>query len=103
MATAKTAGAANPGTQTIQIRHALSCLDWVKHRQEARGGEIADQAWLLGYLSGIAVATRKNFLPATDSDSIFRWVDNYCRDHPLNDLNDAADDLAQELIRHKRL
>jgi hypothetical protein len=38
--------------------------------------------WVLWFLSGIGFAGIGNPLNGTDTDGIWAWVDNYCRDHP---------------------
>ena len=57
--------------------------------------------WFLGYLSGRADESGKNFLKGTDSESIFLWLDNYCRANPDKNLDNAGLDLARELMQLK--
>jgi hypothetical protein len=38
-----------------------------------------------------------NGLRETDSAAIAAWVDNYCRQNPLKDIQDAAASLVSEL------
>jgi hypothetical protein len=88
------------GAQTIQLRGARSCGEWVKEKGIQATG---NQTWLIGYLSGIAVATNKSFLRGTDNQSIFLWVDNYCQANPLMSLADAGEILYFELVKQKNL
>jgi hypothetical protein len=37
----------------------------------------------------------------TDADAISAWVDNYCREHPLNKIQEAAAILVDELSKPK--
>ena len=59
------------------------------------------RSWFLGYLSGRADESGRNFLKGTDSDSIFLWLDNYCQANPQMDLDKAGIDLARELMQLK--
>ena len=74
-------------------------------RQECQGTEQssgADQQELVsGYLSGRAGVSGGDFLKGTDNDSIFLWLDNYCRANPQMDLEQAGIDLARELMQLK--
>jgi hypothetical protein len=48
--------------------------------------------------NAIVVATSQNdFLAATDAQAIFAWLDNYCRQHPLEKVIEASDSLIPEL------
>ncbi len=88
------------GARTIEVRGVRSCGEWVSDNKTLALG---NQTWLLGYLSGIAVATRKQILSGTDNQSIYLWVDNYCRANPLQSLSDAGADLYFELVKQKNL
>jgi hypothetical protein len=88
----------------VEIRGTRSCSKWTEEKRLADGAKemnripvLITRSWFLGYLSGRASATGKNFLKDTDSDSIFLWLDNYCRAHPKAELDRAGDDLAREL------
>jgi hypothetical protein len=88
------------GAQTIEVRGIRSCGEWVKDKDTLAFG---NQTWLVGYLSGLAVATNKQFLSGTDNQSIYLWVDNYCRANPLRSLPDAGTALYYELVKQKKL
>ena len=87
--------------RAVEIVGASSCGQWVADRSTDRDEYVT--TWLVGYLSGKAVATGKNFLKNTDNKSVYLWMDNYCRSNPLRHISDGADDLAIELIRMKKL
>jgi hypothetical protein len=79
--------------QDVTIRGVQSCGTWVKERAAKR--DIFETAWLLGYLSATAAALRQDFwgrqgVNSLDSESVYLWVDNYCRANPLRSLGDAA-------------
>lgn len=88
------------GAQTLQLRGVRSCGEWVKDKEMPA---IGNQAWLVGYLSGIAVATNKSFLRGTDNESIYLWVDNYCQANPLKSVAEAGVILHFELVKQKNL
>ncbi len=83
----------------VEARQPPSCGEWVVHREKSDTLALANASWLLGYLSGSAVATGKNFLPGIDNPSIFKWMDKYCQANPLRDLRGGGDVLASELTR----
>jgi hypothetical protein len=89
--------------QRIEVRGFASCGTWVSDR-------LADplslrsqhgRSWLIGYLSGMAMGLNLNFwgrqgVNSLDNQSIYLWVDNYCRANPLKDLDDAGNALLVE-------
>ena len=86
------------GVNAATIKGAQSCGVWIEDREAKR---FPVQAWVIGYLSGIASATDSNFLQATDLPSIALWVDKFCRANPLKDISDAGNELARELMARK--
>ena len=87
----------------VEIRGLISCGVWVKDRVEKEIGEVVNEMWLIGYLSGLATGANSDFLRGSDNESIFLWVDNYCRANPLKNLDDAGIYLAYELQKQKGL
>lgn len=87
----------------LTIRGSPSCGAWVVARQADSWPARANEAWLVGYLSGIAWGVGKDALLNTDNASIFLYTDNYCRNNPLQDSDDAANTLFRELVIKKRL
>ncbi len=92
----------------VDLMGARSCSKWIEERRmESSTKEmnripvLITRSWFLGYLSGRAEASRRNFLKGTDSDSIFLWLDNYCRANPSKDLDSAGIELARELMQLK--
>lgn len=82
--------------EAVQVQGMPSCGKWIQfHHDYAKG-------WLLGYLSGVASGLEKDFLRGNDAASFFLWMDKYCREHPLNDLEQGAGALALELINKGR-
>lgn len=95
-------GMATWEVQAVQIRGSQSCKIWNDDKGNA-AAKAENEAWLLGYLSGLASAKNKDFLRDTDSSSFFLWIDTYCQTNSSKDIDDAGDQLAQELIKQKRL
>ena len=85
----------------VEARQPPSCGEWVVHREKSATLALANASWLLGYLSGTAVASGKNFLPRIENSSIFKWMDTYCQANPLRDLRSGGDALAAELTGKK--
>lgn len=92
----------------VEIKGSRSCGKWTEEKRLATSAKemnripvLITRSWFLGYLSGRADASGKNFLKGTDSDSIFLWLDNYCLANPAKDLDQAGGDLARELMQMK--
>ena len=64
-----------------------SCGFWL----ELRTVRTADtpQQWVLGYLSGKAIWTGNDLLKDVDAFAVWYWLDNYCKDHPTNTIEQA--------------
>jgi hypothetical protein len=93
---------------TVEIKGSRSCSKWMEEKRLANGTKemnkipvLITRSWFLGYLSGRADASDRNFLKGTDSDSIFLWLDNYCRANPDKDLDQGGIELARELMQLK--
>jgi len=87
----------------VTVMGTRSCGDWVKNAQEQNGWpRIAQTAWLGGFLSGKALGTGVDVLKGQSGESLFLWVDNYCRSNPLNDSADAGEELFIELKKKSR-
>ena len=79
------------------------CGKWITVTTSAR------QAWLLGFLSGLAfLHARKDFKPVNPLDSVssaeqmFVWMDNYCKTNPLGNVTEGAVELFDEIVDRKR-
>jgi hypothetical protein len=58
-------------------------------------------SWVSGWLSAAGHYDVHGSLSETDSDAIAAWMDNYCRQHPLKSIDDAAAGLVRELAKPK--
>lgn len=80
----------------------FDCAQWINSKTETR------KAWVLGYMSGMSMATTfigtdKNkhgdWLDKVNSaDQIFLVLDNYCQKNPLRKIESAGFALYLELI-----
>lgn len=84
-----------PSSYGQTIIGTFDCGQWVKSHTPVQN------AWLMGYLSGINFANaRINYDPlgaVTSADQVIVWMDNYCHKNPLSDLYRAAFVLYMEL------
>jgi hypothetical protein len=63
----------------VQMRGAPSCAAWLAQRP---ADAQAPQAWLLGYVSGMAQQFDKNLPADATEEAIFGWMDDYCKRNP---------------------
>lgn len=101
--------AANLYAAPVEVRGSRTCRHWQDETRHAKSSTemnkvplLISKSWFLGYLSGRAEASGKNLLKGTDNDSLFLWLDNYCRDHPGMSLEHAGVALAGELLKQKQ-
>ena len=95
-------------TLAVSIRGPRSCGSWIEDRDmERRGaGMNTGTSWLIGFLSGLAMATGKEFwgkpnVNLLDNGSVYLWMDNYCRANPLKDIDDGGIELFIERTKGK--
>ena len=67
-----------------------SCGQWVRNRTNNPQQITQAQNWILAFLSGSSFATGRDILRRTDDESIFLWMDNYCKANPLSVKEDMA-------------
>lgn len=85
-----------PAMAGVFVRGVPTCSEWEAARapvEEDRFQDEGRRTWLLGFLSGLAIGQNKEFwgdAKALDNDSAYRWVDDYCREHPTKSLDDAG-------------
>jgi hypothetical protein len=74
-----------------------SCGAWTADRT-AQGASVVlvDEAWVVGYLSGVAFWGGLDPMKGLDTQAVFAWLDNYCRAHPLTDIIEAANAFVHE-------
>jgi hypothetical protein len=96
-----TLAVSSPSDAGAEARQAPSCGEWIVHREKSDTLALSNSSWLLGYLSGMALSSGKDYLSGTDNASIYKWMDNYCRKNPLRDLSSGGNALAAELTGKK--
>ena len=84
-----------------EARQAPSCGEWVVHREKSDTLALGNASWLLGYVSGLAGSSGRDYLSGTDNSSIYKWMDNYCRANPLRDVGMGGNALAVERAKKK--
>jgi hypothetical protein len=72
-----------------------SCGKWVETRKNNSSSQ--REAWIAGYLSGVAYESENNVFVSIDAESIYLWTDKYCAENPLNEVAVAAYNLFLEL------
>lgn len=93
------------GAHATTIIGARPCGSWTNARTDpsAAISNVANEDWLLGYISGLAMGSQLDVLRGSDYVSLYQWVDNYCRAHPRADLGDAGQALFASLRQGKGL
>jgi hypothetical protein len=86
-------------SQNITVMSTYSCGKYVESRAQS---SIAPSVWLLGFLSGANTykSQTHDVLKDVDRQSIFLWMDKYCKEKPLDYIDDGARLLLTEL--HKK-
>ena len=86
-------------SQNMTVLSTYSCGKYVESRAQSL---IAPSVWLLGFLSGANIykSQTQDALKDVDHQSIFLWMDKYCKEKPLDYLDDGAKLLMIEL--HKK-
>ena len=86
-----------------EARGSRSCRKWVEEKRLERGDKemnkvplLLSKTWFLGYVAGRAAKGKQDFLESIDNESLFLWIDKYCRDHPDGDLAGAGAALEAE-------
>lgn len=69
-----------------------SCGKWLEARKAENYYTYGQ--WVLGYISAMSMELR---LKQSDSDAISAWMDNYCREHPLDTIQTATLELLSAL------
>ena len=89
--------------QALGIRGSRSCGVLIAEGKAETMGRIAAEAWLIGFLSGLVVATEKDVLQETDNASLFLWMDNFCQREPLKNIAHGGAELFNKLRMEKGL
>ena len=74
-----------------------SCESWTADRKQNNVIATANEAWVLGFVSGVGFASLVE-LEKTDANAINLWISTYCQKNARRSISEAAGALAQELI-----
>jgi len=93
-----------PGKGPVQIYsypEADSCASWTTERAKTEWRWQGNEGWVLGYISGLNAfgPNPSSIAPGTTAAGLLGWVDNYCKDNPLDSVTQAGFALANELKR----
>jgi len=78
--------------QDVTVRGAPTCQEYMAAKRTSVPEAINDLKWLLGYMSGLAVARQLDILGKDgNGESMLTWVDMYCTRFPARSLSDAGD------------
>ena len=83
--------ATQASAQEISVRGARSCQAFLDAKRTSVPQAASDLRWLLGYISGLAVATHVDILGKDNADSMLKFVDTYCQLRPADYLSDVGD------------
>lgn len=94
LAVALMTSSAGAGSYSFIGQGGASCGTWIAVRRERAASGF--EQWILGFLSGVGaegnvVGSQTNPLNGIDADAVWAWMDNYCRDHPLGQIIEAAE------------
>lgn len=104
---AAAAAAIPPGKVAIQTYgypETDSCAGWTAERSKSGYRSQVQEGWVLGFISGLNAfgANTGDIAPGTTGTGLLGWVDNYCKDNPLDSITTAGFKLANELKRRSR-
>lgn len=95
-------GVVNTASAAVAVRYSWSCGAWAA--EQAKSNSLYYQKWwLIGFMSGLALGKDDDILEGTDPQSIYLWMDNYCKANPLNDITYGGVDLYYELKKQKNI
>jgi hypothetical protein len=94
--------AAVPKTEAADVigNGAASCGEWTSNHRQTDSMSLTDEAWLAGYLSAYSINVA-NDIDLPDQGARNSWVSNYCRNHPLDMIYMAADQLIDALLKRQ--
>ena len=85
--------------QAVEVKANRSCKVWAADKGVVTS--LNHEAWLMGFMSGLATATDRDVLKGTDAAWIFVRVDSFCMVNPLKHIGDAGVAVFEELLKKK--
>lgn len=95
-------GASDVRANTYLGSGATSCGEWINEQDNIILHK-SRRLWVLGYLSGLNALSSVDFLKGFEAEGISAAIDKYCRENPLNDVADAALNVAAQMRKMKKL
>ena len=84
----------------VVVTHRFGCGQWIEARNGKGVAAHVVENWVDGYLSGLAVGSNTEFWrkggSRLDKESVYLWIDNYCRANPLKTTVEAGSALFKE-------
>jgi hypothetical protein len=86
----------------------LECDVWTQARQIGDVNAVWWKTLILGWVQGFLTAynsygpVTSDVSEDTDAEGITRWVDDFCLQHPSNNISGAAEALVAELLKPHR-
>jgi hypothetical protein len=76
------------GQKGIYVEGQLDCGQWIDAR--TKGSSMAYENYVIGVLNGLALGHMIEFWRAdgrsVSRESVYLWLDQYCRQHPLDEV-----------------
>ena len=81
----------------------LSCQRWLDDRREDNPSAAQSEMWVAGYLTAYNqfVHKDKDVTAPYDGNFVLKWIDDYCRKRPANQLHLAVRELLALLRRRQ--
>jgi hypothetical protein len=89
-------GQALPAEKTMMVYALEDCGTWLQNRKYHGIPEELSKTWILGFVSGFTVGSTKSFSP-NGAESLYAFVDQHCKEKPLDNLVNAAQALMKQL------
>jgi hypothetical protein len=80
-----------------------SCGNWTSEREGKTERSYEFAQWILGYITAVNIYVLQyddDVTKGADNAELLVWIDDYCRAHPLDRIEDAAEELLK-VIRKK--
>ena len=81
--------------KAVMIKGSVNCGNWLKAREQKNAGHF--EWYLIGVLNMLAVERKQEFWQAggvnIDATQVEYWIDNYCKDNPLDSVLAGAEEL----------
>ena len=81
-----------------------SCGQWTQDKAANSNLRDLDVQWLLGFVSAYNFyeSAKGDETNGPDNQGLISWVDNYCAQHPLEQISTAAIELVTELTNRNK-